>query len=101
MRLYRDFTTQDEIDRQYNPTAAVPDANERIEGWIARSAAARASLPCRLGEKFGPTREEYVDVFPAGDGSPVHVFIHGGYWRRFTAREHSLVAPALVQGGRS
>jgi arylformamidase len=99
MRLYRDFTSQDEIDRQYNPSADVADANQRIEGWTARSAAARTSLDCRLGVKFGPTREEYLDIFPAGHRSPVHVFIHGGYWRRFTAREHSFIAPALVEAG--
>lgn len=99
MRLYRDFSTQDEIDRQYNPSAAVPDATERVQGWTERSAAVRASLPCQLGRKFGPTRDEYLDVFPAGERSPVHLFIHGGYWRRFTAREHSFVAPALVRAG--
>jgi arylformamidase len=99
MRLYRNFATQDEIDRQYNPSAAVPDASERIQGWNERSTAVRSSLTCRLGIKFGPTREEYLDIFPAGDRAPVHVFIHGGYWRRFTAPEHSFVAPALVQAG--
>jgi arylformamidase len=99
MKLYREFTTQEEIDREYNPSADVPDSASRIEGWTARSAATRNSLPCRLGVSYGPTREEYLDVFPAGDGAPVHVFIHGGYWRRFSAREHSFVAPLLVEAG--
>ena len=96
MRLYRDFTTQEQIDAEYNAGAAVPDSAARIQGWTSRSAVARQNLRCRLGVPFGPTREEYLDIFPAGDGAPVHVFIHGGYWRRFTAREHSFVAPALV-----
>lgn len=99
MKLYRDFTSQDEIDREYNPTLAVADADRRVAGWVARSERARATLPCTLGVRFGPTREEYLDLFPAGDGSPVHLFIHGGYWRRFSAREHSFVAPALVAAG--
>lgn len=99
MKLYREFTTQEQIDGEYNPGAAVADSAQRIQGWMNRSAAARESLRCRLGVRFGPTREEYLDIFPAGDGAPVHVFIHGGYWRRFTAREHSFVAPALVEAG--
>jgi arylformamidase len=99
MKLYRGFTTQEEIDREYNPTLAVADANQRIEGWVARSARARAKLRCSLGVKYGPTRDEHLDIFPAGDGAPVHVFVHGGYWRRFSAREHSFVAPALVEAG--
>lgn len=99
MKLYRDFTSQEEIDREYNAGAAVPDSAARIEGWIARSAAARGSLSCRLGVAYGPTRDEYLDIFPSGERAPVHVFVHGGYWRRFTAREHSFVAPPLVAAG--
>jgi arylformamidase len=99
MKLYRDFTTQEEIDAQYNPTLAVPEAQAIIEGWTVRSAAAREAPGVRLGERYGPTREEYLDIFPAGDGAPVHLFVHGGYWRRFSAREHSFVAPALSRAG--
>ena len=99
MKLYRDFTTQDEIDREYNPMAAVPTAPKVIEGWVARSEQARTADGVRLGVKFGPTREEYLDIFPAGRDAPVHVFVHGGYWRRFTAREHSFVAPPLTARG--
>lgn len=99
MKLYRDFTTQEQIDREYNPSADVPDSASRIEGWVTRSAAIRSTLPARLGVRYGPTRDEYLDIFPSGDGAPIHVFIHGGYWRRFSAREHSFVAPLLVQAG--
>lgn len=99
MKLYRDFTSQEQIDRAYNAGAAVADSPARIEGWVARSAAARGSLACKLGVKYGPTRDEYLDVFPAGERSPVHIFIHGGYWRRFSARDHSFVAPPLVAAG--
>ena len=60
---------------------------------------ARTSLPCRLGVPYGPTRDEYLDIFPSAERAPVHIFIHGGYWRRFTAREHSFVAPPLVAAG--
>jgi arylformamidase len=99
MKLYRDFTTQDEIDREYNPTLAVADADRRIAGWVERGARARESLRCTLGVRYGPSRDEYLDIFPAGDGAPVHLFVHGGYWRRFSAREHGFVAPALVAAG--
>lgn len=99
MKLYREFTTQEVLDQEYNAAAAVPESPAIILGWGARSAAARQNLVSELGVKFGPTREEYLDIFPAGEGAPVHVFVHGGYWRRFSAREHSLVAPALVAAG--
>jgi arylformamidase len=99
MKLYREFATQEEIDAQYNPAATAPDAEAVIQRWADRSAAVAARPGCELGVKYGPTREEYCDVFPAGDGAPVHVFVHGGYWRRFSARDHAFVAPPLVAAG--
>lgn len=99
MKLYRDFTSQEELDAEYNPMVGIPDADAIIKGWFDRSTAAIASLTCNLGVKYGPTCEEYCDVFPAGDGAPIHVFVHGGYWRRFSARDHDFVARPLVEAG--
>jgi arylformamidase len=99
MKLYREFATQEEIDAVYNPAATAPDADALIQGWLDRSAVVLRELPGDLGVKHGPTREEYCDVFPAGPGAPVHVFVHGGYWRRFSARDHAFVARPLVEAG--
>ena len=99
MSLYREFETQEQIDAVYNPSATAPDAERRIEGWIERSTAATADLACELEVRFGPTVEEHCDVFPAGAGAPVHLFIHGGYWRRFSARDHAFLARPLVRAG--
>jgi arylformamidase len=99
MKLYREFATQEEIDAQYNPAATAPDAEAIIQEWAARSAEVVERPGCELGVKYGPTRDEYCDVFPAGPGAPVHLFVHGGYWRRFTARDHAFVAPPMVAAG--
>ena len=99
MKLYRDFTTQEELDREYNAVAAVPDAAAIIDGWRARSSRALDALEHELGVRYGPTRAEYLDIFPAGEGAPVHLFLHGGYWRRFTARDFAFLAPNFVQAG--
>lgn len=99
MRLYRDFTSQETIDAEYNAAAAVPESAAIVARWSAASAAARDRLPCRLGLKYGPTREEYLDFFPAGPGAPLHLFFHGGYWRRFSARDFSFLAEPLVEAG--
>lgn len=99
MRLYRDFESQEEIDREYDAAAAVPDSSAIVARWSEASARVRASLPCRLGLAYGPTRAEYLDFFPAGPGAPLHLFLHGGYWRRFSAREFSFLAEPLVRSG--
>ena len=99
MKLYREFASQDEIDREYNAGAAVPGSADLTAAWTERSEATRHRLGGRIGVRYGPTRAERVDIFPAGEGAPVHIFIHGGYWRRFAAADFSFVAEALVAAG--
>jgi arylformamidase len=98
--LYRDFTTADEIDAHYNAGAAVADSSARVARYTEQSVLARARLEARLDVSYGPTLDETLDIFPAADpGAPVFVFIHGGYWRRFSAKDHSFVALGLVPLG--
>ena len=98
--MYRHLTTQDAIDRAYNPRLGVPDAEGLMAAWGRRSEEARGKLGGRLGLPYGPTLAEYVDVFPATrPNAPVHLFIHGGYWRAFTARDFSFIAEGPVARG--
>ena len=100
MKLYRDFTTQEEIDRQYNMATMVADMPAMLESFSRRSAEVRRNLRCKLDVRFGPTLEETVDIFPAEHpGAPVLVFIHGGYWRWGSSKDFSLVASGPVTGG--
>lgn len=94
--LYREFTSQAQIDAQYNAGASVPDASACMRHYAEQSARARATLPCRLDVAFGPTRDETLDIFPADrPGAPVFVFIHGGYWRALSSKDFSGVALGL------
>jgi arylformamidase len=98
--LYRGFATQAEIDREYDVETMVPDFRPYAQHFIEESARARAELTARLDLRFGPTRDEYLDFFPA-DRAPAAllVFIHGGYWRMLSAKEFSLVARGPVARG--
>ena len=98
--LYRNFPDQESLDAEYNPLSTAGDAADIVKRWEERSAHARKHLHSHLGVRFGPTADEYMDIFPSDkpNGS-LHLFIHGGYWRRFTAREFSFVAPTLVESG--
>lgn len=88
-----------EVDRLYDAGKAVPDSDAQVASWTSRSQAAREGLPHLPDQAYGPTRAEYLDIFPGPAGGPVHVFIHGGYWRRFSAKDFSFVAEALVAAG--
>jgi arylformamidase len=91
--LYRDFTTQAEIDAQYDIDIAVPDHEVYSRHYVDASELARQTLSCELDVPYGPTRAEHLDIFPVPqDGAPVFLFIHGGYWRGLSAKEFSCVA---------
>lgn len=99
--LYRDFVSQEQLDREYDVESIHPDFGGVVEQFLGLSEAARGQATARFDVPFGPTRDEYVDIYPAeGDaGRPVLMFIHGGFWRILSAKEFALVAPGPVARG--
>lgn len=88
------------LDAQYNNRARVPEATQILERWADASALARAQSDCTLDIAYGSEPGETLDVFRTSSrDAPVFVFIHGGYWRALDKRDHSFVAPALVEAG--
>ena len=99
MPLYRAFTDQASLDAEYDPSRSAADAAGVMADWQARSTRTLARLDGLLDTRYGPTLAEHLDIFPAGSGAPLHLFVHGGYWRRFTARDFAWVAEPLVARG--
>jgi arylformamidase len=98
--MYRHLTTQEEIDREYNPRLSVPDVDRIVADWAERSAATRSRVGNRVRRSYGATLAEYLDIFPAdAPDAPVHVFIHGGYWRAFSADDFSFIADSGLASG--
>lgn len=94
--LYRDFTTQAQIDAQYDASRAVRDPVAHAQHYVDQAARARTQLRHVSDLPFGPTRAETLDIFPAeAPNAPVFVFIHGGYWRSLSSKEFSGVALGL------
>jgi arylformamidase len=72
-----------------------------VADLVARSESTRARLPMHE-EAYGTGPSETVDIFvPEGATGPlpVHMFIHGGYWRMFSKRDYSLVAESAAAAG--
>ena len=98
--LYRDFTSAEQIDWEYKPSLRIADAEQCMRRYGEHSAEARTRLDGSYDIAYGPTRDEKLDIFPAArPNAPLFVFIHGGYWRAFSAREHSFVALGPVALG--
>lgn len=98
--LYRDFTTQAQIDAQYDVEKSVPDFMLYARHYSDESKVARHRLKCQLDVRYGPTLDEHLDVFPAPQRrAPILIFTHGGYWRMLSSKEFSCVALGPVQAG--
>ncbi len=96
---WRNLTT-DELEQQFNPREAATDFAAKLAEMQALSAAARDRMPGRYDIRFGDGANETLDVFPADPpGGPLHVFIHGGYWRALDKQDYSAVAEPLVAAG--
>ncbi len=88
------------LDAQYNNRALVPDFADHTAHWARESESARQRLPCRLDLPYGPSALERLDFFPSTRKSaPLHVFIHGGYWRALDKSSFAHLAPAFVDAG--
>jgi arylformamidase len=97
--LYQGYSAA-ELDRQYNARATVPDATVYLRAYAEQSAAMRAALPCHCGVAYGAHEDEQLDIFPAPKpGSPVLVYIHGGYWRALSKDDSSFMAATFTAAG--
>ena len=98
--LYRGFSTQEELDEQYNLRESVPDFPAYERFYKEQSEKTREQLECWLDVPYGPTLAEHLDVFPAGEPeTPILVFFHGGYWHTFGSKDFSFVAEGPVSAG--
>jgi arylformamidase len=90
---------QTELDREYSPSATVPSMDPFIARWRMAGERARRNLR-NDSARYGAHADEILDAFPAKrPNSPVHVFLHGGYWRALSKDEASFYAEHIVVAG--
>ena len=80
----------------------VADFDAIVADIRTRSARARSTLAMCASIPYGADPTETVDLFFPADphpGMPVHLFIHGGYWRMFSKEDYSCVAETITQSG--
>jgi len=80
----------------------VPDFDVYLARYAERSTATREALRCQLDIAYGPGPSERLDLFfpePQSGLAPIHLFVHGGYWRMFGKQDFSFVADTVTQAG--
>lgn len=94
----RPSTPAPSLEAEYNNRARVPGHPAVLARWKAAAEAARAAHPPET-LAYGPGEREVMDVFSAGEGAPVAVFLHGGYWQALDKDWFSGLAPTFLEHG--
>jgi arylformamidase len=80
----------------------VADFDDIVRDFVDRSKATRSHLEMVADISYGPKPSETLDLFFPRErrpGMPVHIFIHGGYWRMFSKRDYSYIADTVTEAG--
>jgi len=89
----------EEREFHYNPQKSVADFASFQTYRNQVSQVCRQTMTAHLDVKYGDGDLHGLDIFPAAEGSPVHIFFHGGYWRAQDKANFAFIARDLVQGG--
>lgn len=80
----------------------VPDFDLIVADYVAASAKLRAEVASQIDIPYGVGPDERLDLFfpPARkEPAPVHLFIHGGYWRANRKEEYAFLAAPVIEAG--
>ncbi len=86
----------------FNVAAIIPDFDAQFEDFRESSNLTRRTLRSKFDIPYGPAPAQRLDLFfPPGDvsGVPIHMFIHGGYWRAQVKEDYAFVADGVVAVG--
>ena len=61
--LYHTFSTQEEIDQEYNPCFIVENTDELIQSYFTKSQRVLREYSNRSAVAYGPTPSESLDIF--------------------------------------
>lgn len=87
-----------DLEREYSPSSMVTSLSALTDRYRFDSERVRRLFPPRT-YAFGAHPDETLDVFPACPGSPVHVFVHGGYWQEHGKDDSSFPAEGFRAQG--
>lgn len=76
-----------------------PEREHVYRRFEEASVAVCAALPRRRNLSYGTHPRQVFDLFPAGEGAPLVIFVHGGYWQSLDKDRYSFVAAALIPRG--
>jgi arylformamidase len=91
---------QKELDDAYDQTKYAANLPQIVKRCATNSQLVRARLGAPRRLAYGTTAIEGIDLYAAKrPNAPVNVFVHGGGWQRFSAKENAFPAELFVNAG--
>lgn len=87
------------LDIAYNARASVASFEDEFAELSRLSRVAKKQVPAVTGLVFDPQSGEKLDLYGAGTGAPVVLWIHGGYWRAGTKEDNAFAVPGFAAQG--
>jgi arylformamidase len=98
-RVFLDYD-QAELDAAYNQAVYAPYSEHVRERMLSASDDVRSRLGDVSSYAYGESDIERLDVYCSQSrNAPIHVFIHGGAWRRGLAKQNAFPAEMFVNHG--
>ena len=91
---------QEGLDDAYDQVKYDPNLPHTVKRCAANSDLVRARLGAPKRLSYGATPIEGVDLYATNHrNGPINVFVHGGGWQRFSAKENAFPAELFVNAG--
>ena len=91
---------QKALDDAYDQSVYAPNQRQVTGRYVTNSEAVRKRIGAPKRLSYGATTIEGFDLYPAKKAhAPVHIFIHGGAWRRGLAKDYATPAEMFVNAG--
>jgi len=91
---------QKQLDDAYDQAKYDPNIAHTIKRCASNSEIVRARLGAPKRLAYGASPIEEFDLYPTKrPNAPVNVFVHGGGWQRFSAKENAFPAELFVNAG--
>ena len=97
-KVYSNYS-QEELDLEYDMRRRCPHFAETFKTLDPLNQRMRNNYECMLDVKFGDTDLQKLDVWKGKGGSPILLFIHGGYWKAFDKNMFQFIAERFVEKG--
>ena len=88
-----------ELENNFNPRIAEPDFQNYLNISLSKADEAKKILTGKFDVKYGTSNLQTLDIYTSDNSelSPIHMFIHGGYWRALDKSYHSHMAIPYVE----